>query len=135
MGKIVPRLSQFAFCNLPCSFHYAFTILRCAYFNTIAWHSNISELFCSNSSHHIIHFKTKTVTIYKTCHESHKESNHLRDTGMEIFTPMKTQVVVWNLTTYSDVVRYHRFGGLCCLHLQGEVKGVLERGHRYRQGI
>jgi hypothetical protein len=30
--------------------------------------------------------------------------------------------VFWAVTQYSDVVRYQRFGGPCCLHLQGEVK-------------
>jgi hypothetical protein len=41
---------------------------------------------------------------------------------LEIFTVMKTHVVFWVVTPYSDVVGYQYFRGPCCLHLQGEVK-------------
>jgi hypothetical protein len=35
---------------------------------------------------------------------------------------MKIQIsVLWVVTWNSGVVGYQRFGGLCCLHLQGEV--------------
>jgi len=30
-------------------------------------------------------------------------------------------VISWVVTPYSDMVGYQRFGGLCCLNLQGEV--------------
>jgi hypothetical protein len=34
---------------------------------------------------------------------------------------MKVQVLIfWVFTSYSDEVEYERFGGPCCLHLQGE---------------
>jgi len=40
----------------------------------------------------------------------------------EIFTTMNIQVnIFWVITPCSFVVGYQRFGGLCCLHLQGEV--------------
>jgi hypothetical protein len=39
---------------------------------------------------------------------------------------MKTQVVVfWIGTLCSHVVGYLRFGGPCCLHLQGESGGSM----------
>jgi len=39
----------------------------------------------------------------------------------DVFTTMKIQVVVyWVATPRSYVVGYLRFGGTCCLHLQGE---------------
>jgi hypothetical protein len=42
---------------------------------------------------------------------------------VKIFRVMKIHVTVfWVVTLYSDVVGYHRFGGPCSLHLQGEVK-------------
>jgi hypothetical protein len=42
-------------------------------------------------------------------------------TRLEILM-MKIQIVVFRLMTpCSDVVEYQRFGGSCCLHLQGEV--------------
>jgi hypothetical protein len=31
-------------------------------------------------------------------------------------------IVFWDVTPYSDVLGYRRFGGPCSLHLQGEVK-------------
>jgi hypothetical protein len=37
----------------------------------------------------------------------------------------KIQVVVFGVVTpCSDVVGYQRFGGPCCVHLQGEVSGL-----------
>jgi hypothetical protein len=36
--------------------------------------------------------------------------------------------VFWVVTPCSVVVRYQRFGGLCCLHLQGEVDDMEESG-------
>jgi hypothetical protein len=43
----------------------------------------------------------------------------------EGFTTTKIQVVIFRvLTPCSDVVGYERFGRLCFLHLQGEVKLV-----------
>jgi hypothetical protein len=30
--------------------------------------------------------------------------------------------VFWDVTPYSVVVGYQRFGGPCCIHLQGEVE-------------
>jgi hypothetical protein len=42
-----------------------------------------------------------------------------------LFARWYLQVVVfWVMTPCSDVVGYHRFGGPCCLHLQGEVSGA-----------
>jgi len=39
-------------------------------------------------------------------------------------TAVKIQIVVfWVVTPRSVVVGYHRFGWLCCLHLQGGVTG------------
>jgi hypothetical protein len=44
----------------------------------------------------------------------------------QVFTAVKIQVeVCWVLMPYSDVVGYKRFGGPCCLHLQGKS------GYRY----
>jgi len=38
---------------------------------------------------------------------------------------MGSQVeVFWDVTPYSVVVRYQRFGGPCCLHLQAELANV-----------
>jgi len=34
---------------------------------------------------------------------------------------LKIQIVFWVVTPCSDVVGYQRYGGPCCLHLQGEV--------------
>jgi len=34
---------------------------------------------------------------------------------------MKIHILVfWIVTSCSDIVGFHGFGGLCCLHLQGE---------------
>jgi hypothetical protein len=30
---------------------------------------------------------------------------------------------LWIVTSCIDVVGYERFGGICCLHIQGEVTG------------
>jgi hypothetical protein len=39
----------------------------------------------------------------------------------EILTAVKTEITVFCVVTpCSDVVRYRRFGGPCCFHLQGE---------------
>jgi hypothetical protein len=44
---------------------------------------------------------------------------------------MMIQVVVfWVMTPCSDVVGYQRFGGPCCLHLQGEVSEAWIENHR-----
>jgi hypothetical protein len=41
---------------------------------------------------------------------------------LEVVTAMKIQVTVfWVTTPCSVVVGYQRFGGPCCLHLQGDV--------------
>jgi hypothetical protein len=41
----------------------------------------------------------------------------------EVFTVVKFEVeVFWYVASCSDMVRYQRFGGPCCLHLRGEVK-------------
>jgi len=40
----------------------------------------------------------------------------------EVFTEVKIRVeVFWVLTPCNVAVGYQRFGGACCLHLQGEV--------------
>jgi hypothetical protein len=39
----------------------------------------------------------------------------------EVFTAVKIQFEVFWVLTPSSVVGYQRFGGPCCLHLQGEV--------------
>jgi hypothetical protein len=42
--------------------------------------------------------------------------------SFEVFTAVMFQVdVFWVMTLCSVVVGYQRFGGPCCLHLQGEV--------------
>jgi hypothetical protein len=39
---------------------------------------------------------------------------------VDIYTTVNIQVeVFWVVTPCSAVVGYHRFGGPCCLHLQG----------------
>jgi hypothetical protein len=44
----------------------------------------------------------------------------------EVFTAVKTQFQVFRVVTPCGVmVGHHRFRGLCCLHLQGEVKMAL----------
>jgi len=45
----------------------------------------------------------------------------LEGVGGEIFafTPVKNEFLVFFVVTCSVVVRYQRFGGLCCFHLQG----------------
>jgi hypothetical protein len=40
---------------------------------------------------------------------------------LELLTFSVQVKVLWVLTPCSDVVAYKRFGGHCCLHLQGEV--------------
>jgi len=43
-------------------------------------------------------------------------------TGFEVFTAVKIQVCVfWVVTPCGVAVEYRRFGGSCCLHLQGSV--------------
>jgi hypothetical protein len=39
--------------------------------------------------------------------------------------------VFWVVTPCSDVIRYERFGGPCCLHLQGEVWPHLSNSLRF----
>jgi hypothetical protein len=46
----------------------------------------------------------------------------LHEFWCKIFTAVKIQVdVIWVVTPCSVMVHYQRFGGPCCLHLQGEV--------------
>jgi len=43
--------------------------------------------------------------------------------SFETFTAVMFHVeVFWVAKPCSDVIGYHRFVGLCCLHLQGEVE-------------
>jgi hypothetical protein len=48
-------------------------------------------------------------------------TDHILNVRSEIFTATKIEVIFWVVTSCSDVVGYHCFGGSCCLHLQGEV--------------
>jgi hypothetical protein len=45
----------------------------------------------------------------------------------EVFTAVKIQVeVFWTMAPCSDMARYQRFRGICCIHLQGEVTLKME---------
>jgi hypothetical protein len=45
------------------------------------------------------------------------------DSRLEVFMAVNIQIkVFWIVTPCSDVVGYQRFGGSCCLHVQGEEK-------------
>jgi hypothetical protein len=48
----------------------------------------------------------------------------------KVFTVVQIQVVFWVVTPYSFAVGYQRFGGPCCLHLQGEMKMEVERSFK-----
>jgi hypothetical protein len=44
-----------------------------------------------------------------------------------VFTAVKIQAeIFWAVTPGTVVVEYQRFGGHCCLHLQGEDSGNME---------
>jgi hypothetical protein len=47
-------------------------------------------------------------------------------------------MVLLVITLYSDVEGYQRFGGPCCLHLQGEMNGTgkvcIHTGSKYKRG-
>jgi len=60
-----------------------------------------------------------------------KSKDWRNEARFEVFAVVKIQVeVFWVVTSCSDVVRYHRFGGFYCLHLQGEVHGAGKCGIR-----
>lgn len=50
-------------------------------------------------------------------YESFRVSEVDRVERFEVFTAVNFQVMVWVVTSCSDVVRYLRSGGPCCLHL------------------
>jgi hypothetical protein len=50
--------------------------------------------------------------------------NSLKIVSSGGFLHYRLQVAVfWVMIPCNDLVGYHRFGGPCCLHLQGEVVG------------
>jgi hypothetical protein len=58
--------------------------------------------------------------------------NRTKHARFEAFTAVKIQVdVFWVVTSCGVVVGYQRFGGPCCLHLQGDVIDDVKNG-RYR---
>jgi len=51
-----------------------------------------------------------------------------RVTNLEMFLwDTRFEVIFWLLTPCSDTAGYRRFGGPCCLHLQGETSGTWNR--------
>jgi hypothetical protein len=56
---------------------------------------------------------------------------------LEVLLAVNIKIMVWNVMPFGVVDKYQRFGGTCCLHLQGrKVRQELkERSRRFFQNI
>jgi len=77
-------------------------------------------MLCSVLNHH----RHPHQSIFQSAYgdlEYIETGNENLNESFELLTVMKIQIeVFWVVTPCSDVVRCQRFGGPCCLHLQGE---------------
>jgi hypothetical protein len=69
-------------------------------------------------------YSKASIKITRNWHCELKRSQGLDIVGSEVSLPTSRyqDVAFWVVTPCSDVVGNQRFGGPCCLYLQGEVK-------------